>query len=334
MKKLFALLLLIGGAYFTWAWAEQQAQQIAQQPLQLTQADEIIAIEQGSNARQLLKQFVTQGWISDHGLLRYYFRFFPEQALLQAGHYRLHNGMSLRDALMRIVGGEIVQQEVRFIEGWTFRDVRRALAQAPLLQHKLSSLSDTEVMNALGVDVAHPEGQFFPASYRYTEKVSDLDVLKIAHQRLQDELQAVWSSRLQSLPYQTPYDALIMASLVEKETGYAPDRPQIAGVFVRRLDKRMRLQTDPAVIYGLGEKFDGNLRKIDLQTDSPYNTYTRAGLPPTPIALVGRDALKAAVQPAGGDSLYFVARGDGSSVFSSTLEQHNIAVRRYQLKRK
>ncbi len=335
MKKwLFSFLLIAVAGYTGWLKVQNELNVMAQQPLQLQQDRVIFAVAPGTSGRQLLNQFIAKRWLTDHPLLRFYFRFYPQYAAIQAGHYELQNGMILTDVLQRIVSGEIAQQEVRFIEGWTFRDVRRALAQAPLLKQRMPTMSDAQIMQALGAEGEHPEGQFFPASYRYTEKISDLDVLKLARQRMQAELQSVWSLRVGGLPYRSPYEVLIMASIVEKETGYAPERPQIAGVFIRRLDKRMRLQTDPAVIYGLGAQFDGNLRKIDLQNDTPYNTYTRAGLPPTPIALPGKEALMASVQPAPGDSLYFVARGDGGSVFASTLEQHNANVRRYQLKRK
>ncbi len=335
MKKLFLfLIVVVTAAFLAWQWAWQQAQQLSAQPLQLNSDATVISVESGSNGRQLLREWTSKGWLTDHVLLRHYFRFFPEQAAVQAGHYSVENGMRLHDLLDRIVRGDIVQNEVRFIEGWTFRDVRRALSQAPLLKQKMPSMSDAEIMRALGAEDRYPEGQFFPASYRYTEKIADLDVLRLAYDRMQQELTQAWAQRTAALPYQSPYEALIMASLVEKETGQASDRSKIAGVFVRRLAKRMRLQTDPSVIYGLGESFDGNLRKIDLLNDTPYNTYTRSGLPPTPIALPGKDALMAAVQPAPGDALYFVARGDGSSEFSATLDAHNAAVRRYQLKRK
>jgi UPF0755 protein len=334
MKKfLFLIIVLFAAAVLSWQWFLQQMQGLADQPLSIAEDDVVLTVNSGTNGHQLLREFQGRGWLESDPLLRFYFRIYPEQAALRAGHYRIEPTMSLRAALQRIVDGDIVQYDVRFIEGWRFRDIRRALSNAPLLKQRLPAMSDQEVMQALGANIASAEGQFFPASYRYTEQVSDLDLLKLAYERMQQELNAAWENRVDNLPYESPYQALIMASLVEKETGQASDRAQIAGVFVRRLQKRMRLQTDPSVIYGLGETFDGNLRKIDLQTDTPYNTYTRGGLPPSPIAMPGKDALLAATQPASGETLYFVARGDGSSEFSVTLDQHNAAVRRYQLKR-
>jgi len=230
----------------------------------------------------------------------------------------------------KIERGEVSQALVQFIEGRNWREVRAILAAQPLLKNDSADMSDAELMQAIGAEESHPEGLLFPDTYFYVPHTSDLDVLRRAYRLQHDKLLAAWEVRAPGLPYRTPYEALIMASIVEKETGAAFERPKIAGVFLNRLRLGMRLQTDPTVIYGLGERFDGNLRKADLQRDTPYNTYTRAGLPPTPIAMPSEAAIQAALNPAKTDALYFVARGDGTHIFSSNLEAHNRAVNRYQ----
>jgi len=226
--------------------------------------------------------------------------------------------------------GEVSQAIIQFIEGKNSREVRAMLAEQPLLKNDSAAMSDAEIMHAIGAAESYPEGLLFPDTYFYAPHTSDLDLLRRAYRLQRDKLQAAWEMRVPGLPYRTPYEALIMASIVEKETGAAFERPQIAGVFLNRLRLGMRLQTDPTVIYGLGERFDGNLRKVDLQTDTPYNTYTRAGLPPTPIAMPSEASILAALHPAKTDALYFVSRKNGTHVFSSTLEAHNRAVNRYQ----
>jgi UPF0755 protein len=219
---------------------------------------------------------------------------------------------------------------VQFIEGWNWREVRAVLAAQPLLKDDSAGMSNAELMQAIGAEESHLEGLLFPDTYFYAPHTSDIQVLRRAYRLQQEKLMAAWETRAPGLPYRTPYEALIMASIVEKETGAAFERPQIAGVFVNRMRLGMRLQTDPTVIYGLGERFDGNLRKADLQRDTPYNTYTRRGLPPTPIAMPSEAAIRAALNPATTDALYFCARGDGTHVFSSNLAAHNRAVNRYQ----
>ena len=228
----------------------------------------------------------------------------------------------------------MVQYSLTLVEGWTFRQVRAALAGQERLEHTLSGLDDAAVMQRLGLDGQHPEGRFFPDTYRYVRGMRDIDLLRQAHERLSSVLDEEWSRRAADLPYASPYQALIMASLVEKETGVAQERGEIAGLFIRRLHEGMLLQTDPAVIYGLGERYAGNLTRAHLREPTPYNTYLNPGLPPTPIAMVGREALHAALHPAAGDSLYFVARGDGTHVFTRSLDEHNRAVREFQLKRR
>ena len=249
---------------------------------------------------------------------------------LKVGVYRLDRPLTPLELYAKIERGEVAQAVVQFIEGKTLRDVRQVLAAQPLLKNDSAQLSDAELARAIGAEFDHAEGLLFPDTYFYAPHTSDIDLLKRAYRTQQQKLMAAWETRAPGLPYRTPYEALIMASIIEKETGAAFERPQIAGVFVNRMRRGMRLQTDPTVIYGLGERFDGNLRKVDLQRDTPYNTYTRHGLPPTPIAMPGEAAIQAALNPAKTDALYFCARGDGTHVFSSTLEAHNRAVNRYQ----
>ncbi|MDR3353325.1 MAG: endolytic transglycosylase MltG [Zoogloeaceae bacterium] len=249
---------------------------------------------------------------------------------LKAGTYRLEPGTSLSGLVRLLASGKALQVEVRLIEGWTFRAWRRTLDAHPGLEHVTAPLSEAELMARLGLTGVAPEGLFFPDTYRVDKYSSDLELLERAAQAMQTHLEREWDRREANLPYQNAYEALILASIVEKETGLAADRSRVAGVFVNRLRLGMRLQTDPTVIYGLGTRFDGNLRKADLLADTPYNTYTRMGLPPTPIAMPGLDSLRAALHPAQTGALYFVARGDGSSQFSATLEEHNQAVQQYQ----
>jgi UPF0755 protein len=250
---------------------------------------------------------------------------------IQAGEYRLVPGTTPATLLDQLVAGDVILHALTLPEGWTFRQALAAIQAAPAVRAELGGLADAEVLERLGTQEKHPEGLFFPDTYRFPRGTTDLALLRQARARLERELRDAWADRAANLPLESPYDALILASLVEKETAAPDERPLIAGVFVNRLRKGMRLQTDPSVIYGLGEKFDGNLRRRDLVTDTPYNTYTRAGLPPTPIALVGREALRAAAQPAKTDALYFVATGlgDGRHYFAATLVAHNENVSRH-----
>ena len=259
----------------------------------------------------------------------YYARIF-EPAPIKTGEYRLPENASPLDILHQLQAGEVVVYPVTFVEGWTFNTMLEVLGNLQNIEHQLKGLAGDEVIAALGLTIGHPEGWFFPDTYYYVSGDTDAQILLRAHERMQHILELEWRARAVGLPYETAYDALIMASIVEKETGVPHERDEIAGVFVRRLQKRMRLQTDPTVIYGLGSDYDGNLRRADLFRATPYNTYTQAGLPPTPIAMPGREAIHAALHPKDGDALYFVARGDGSHYFSATLEEHINAVRRYQ----
>lgn len=249
---------------------------------------------------------------------------------IKAGSYALEQAATPLQLLRKITQGDTVLGKLALIEGWTFQDMRRSVAANPALRHDTVKMSDAELLQAVGVQEAHPEGLFFPDTYFFDKGSSELALYKRAYHAMQENLKASWAARRPGLPYRTPYEVLIMASIIEKETGAAEERPLIAAVFLNRLRIGMRLQTDPTVIYGLGARFDGNLRRDDLLADTPYNTYTRGGLPPTPIALPGLAAIQAALHPETSKALYFVAKGSGRHVFSETLDAHNRAVNRYQ----
>lgn len=253
---------------------------------------------------------------------------------IKAGSYEVGPGETAWQLLEKLTAGDVTQSEIVIVEGKTFREMRARLDAHPDLRHDTRGLSDNEILLRIGAQETHPEGRFFPDTYLFAKQSSDLAIYRRAYQAMQRRLAAAWENRDPTMPYRDMDEVLIMASIVEKETGATADRGKVASVFINRLRKGMPLQTDPTVIYGLGDKFDGNLRKIDLQTDTPYNTYTRGGLPPTPIALPGLASIEAALHPPKTDYYYFVARGDGTSVFSRTLEEHNRAVSKYQLGRK
>lgn len=250
---------------------------------------------------------------------------------IKHGNYQLEKPSSILELLEMVSKGRVAQSELTVIEGWTFRQFRAVLNASPALRHDSTALTDAEILQRIGAQEKHPEGLFFPDTYNFASGSSDLDILKRSYQTMQKRLQQSWEGRDKDLPFATPYEALILASIVEKETGKAGDRDMISAVFINRLRKGMRLQTDPTVIYGIGEQYDGNIRKRDLLKDTEYNTYTRDGLTPTPIALPGWESIQAVMHPAASPALYFVARGDGSSQFSNTLIEHNNAVNRYQI---
>jgi UPF0755 protein len=252
---------------------------------------------------------------------------------VKAGSYELTRALTPLDLLARITRGDVTQAEVRLIEGWTFAQFRAALDASPDLRHETTGLSDGDILAKIQATEPHPEGLFFPDTYLFAKGSSDVAVLRRAYRSMKQALNTAWEGRDQSVPLHTPYEALILASIIEKETGRESERDQIGGVLSNRLRIGMRLQVDPTVIYGLGSSFDGNLKKIHLLEDGPYNTYTRAGLPPTPIAMPGRASLRSALHPAKTDALYYVSKGDGSSHFSRSLNEHNRAVTKYQLRR-
>ncbi len=253
---------------------------------------------------------------------------------LHAGEYALEAGLTPRGLLRKMAAGEVIQHRFTIVDGWTFAQLRAALSQDNGLAQTLADLSDSDIMRRLGDADTPPEGEFLPETYSYIKGMSDLDILRRAHEAMRKTLDKFWAERAPQTPLTSAYQALILASIVEKETARADERPRIAGVFLSRLKLGMKLQTDPSVIYGLGASYDGNLHRRDLDTDTPFNTYTRSGLPPTPIALPGKAALEAVAHPAATDALYFVARGDGGHEFSATLEAHNRAVAKYQLHRR
>lgn len=294
-------------------------------------AGQVLEVPSGSGFSQITVRLQKQGIISQTLYWKIYARLTGKAKRVQAGEYQLTSGISAQQLLEKMVSGEVIRHQVTLVEGWTFKQFLAALAAEEKLQHELTGLSSKQVMAKLGKDDEYPEGRFFPDSYQFTRGASDLDILQRAYQRLASILDEEWQQREEGLPYKSAYEALVMASIIEKETGQAVERPEIAGVFVRRLLKGMRLQTDPTVIYGLGDRYKGNIKRKHLIQSTPYNTYVIKGLPPTPIAMVGREAIHAALHPKAGKSLYFVARGDGSHFFSDTLEQHNKAVRRYQI---
>ncbi len=330
------LLLLEGGvllAAILVMFAAWQQHSALQQPLNLSE-ERLLEVPVGATPGGVLNRLQSEGVLHDAFWLRQYWRFNLANQPLHSGEYRLTPGLKVIDMLGLWRKGEVVQYSLTLVEGWSFRQVRAALAREARLEQNLDGLNDAEVMKRLGQPGLNPEGRFFPDTYRYVGGMSDLDLLKQAHARLETVLAEEWQERAEGLPYKEPYDALIMASIIEKETGVPEERSAIAGVFVRRLKIGMRLQTDPTVIFGMGERYNGKITRADLLDPTPYNTYAIDGMPPTPIALVGREAIHAALHPAAGKSLYFVARGDGSHVFSDTLKAHNRAVREYQLKRR
>jgi UPF0755 protein len=288
------------------------------------------SLKEGSSLKAAARQMQQAGVFSNDWAFVWLARILGKSTQIKAGDYQLESEISPLELLDMITQGQGVQNELSIIDGTTFAQLRNNLNANPTVRHDSLGLPEAEILQRIGAEEAQPEGLFYPATYYFSKGSSDLNLLKRAYQMMHKHLAESWQARAPGLPLETPYQALVLASIVEKETGKASDRAMIAGVFINRLRRNMLLQTDPTVIYGMGSKFDGNLRKRDLLADTPYNTYTRTGLPPTPIALPGPAALEAALHPAGTNALYFVARGDGSSEFSETLEQHNRAVNKYQ----
>lgn len=309
----------------------QSYQSFLETPLAIDGNDVFLSVESGASVQQIATDLESRKIIDSALYLQIYARLNGLASRIKTGEYELSEELTPKNLMERLVRGQVVQHSLTIVEGWSFRQMLSAVQQHPRLKITLDGLSDNEIMVKLGHPEQHPEGQFFPDTYHFPGGTSDLEFLQRAYDTMQQKLDEAWQQRDPNIPLTTPYQALILASIIEKETGQAGERHKIAGVFSRRLQKNMLLQTDPTVIYGLGDSFDGNLRRRDLKNDTPYNTYTRKGLPPTPIALPGAASLLAAVQPQSGKELYFVARGDGSHVFSNTLKEHNRAVRQYQL---
>ncbi|MFT7560347.1 MAG: UPF0755 protein [Flavobacteriales bacterium] len=313
-----------GSSFYAWHWLNAE--------VKITVEDKLFTVPSGSNLHRVADS------LQDLNLLRWpkvwlgYAKYFDTE-LIKAGEYQLNAHESPLSLLRRFQAGKVIQYSVALIEGYTLNQALAEIHARNNIQKKLSLPLDLSVDSIDGIDVAHLEGWIYPDTYNFSANDSDVSIISRAHSKMQKVLSEEWDSREKGLPYQNAYEALIMASIIEKETGAASERAQIAGVFVRRLQKKMRLQTDPTVIYGMGDLYDGNIRRADLKRPTAYNTYVIKGLPPTPIALPGRDAIHAALHPKKGDSLYFVARGDGTHVFSATIEEHNAAVRKFQKRR-
>jgi UPF0755 protein len=317
---LLAAVLALGSSAFWWL----------NEPLTLTNSPIDLAIEPGTSPRSVANGAVSAGLQTSPLMLFAWFRLSGQARQIKAGNYELETGVTPYELLAKLTRGEETVRSVTLVEGWTFKQVRASLSKAEQLNQDTKGFDDNLIMQKLGQGERHPEGRFYPDTYTYSKGSSDLEVLKRAMHAMDLHLAAAWEARSKNSPLKGPDELLTLASIVEKETGSASDREMIASVFINRLRIGMLLQTDPTVIYGLGDKFDGNLRRRDLLADTPWNTYTRAGLPPTPISMPGKAALMAAARPAESKALYFVARGDGSSQFSDSLDAHNRAVNTYQ----
>jgi len=290
-----------------------------------------VQVSSGEPLRAILLRLQQQGAVLHARQIGWYLRLHRLKPRVQAGQYEIPPHSSARAVLEQLEAGRVVLEQLTIVEGWNFLQLRRALDADASLAHTTHELSEAALMSALGHESQSAEGRFFPDTYRFAAGTSDRRILELAYERMQSELETAWNTRAQGLPLATPEEALILASIVEKETAREDERPKVAAVFVNRLARGMRLQSDPTVIYGLGERYDGTIHTRDLETDTPYNSYTRAGLPPTPIAMPGIASLQATLHPADTDALYFVAtgNGDGTHQFSATLEQHDVALRAY-----
>ena len=330
-----ALLLLLTGLGVAGWQLWQDYDRFREQPLAIGPDERVFEVERGDSFQDVLKNIRAAGIDAGHDLqwklLAWELRVITR---LQVGEYAMGHGITPVQLLRKLESGQVIQHRFTIVEGWSYRQLRDALLADDSIVQTLQEVDDAELMRRLGAPDVPPEGRFLPETYHFTKGVTDFDLLRRAYLALHAHLEQAWASRAPGLPLETPDQALVLASIIEKETGVAGERAQIAGVFVRRLQMGMRLQTDPTVIYGLGNAFDGNLTRVHLQSDTPFNTYMRSGLPPSPIALAGKAAIDAALHPADGDALYFVSRGDGSHVFSSSLQEHNRAVRRYQLRQR
>ncbi|WP_114767403.1 endolytic transglycosylase MltG [Vibrio rhodolitus] len=329
IKKITLLLVLVAamaaGAFF---YLTKQVEQFVTQPLQLTQ-EQIFTVKPGTSFQRVLAQLNEQKLITSSEVVKVIRHFHPELTQLRAGTYLITPQMNLTEALELFKTGKEHQFSITFVEGSRFSEWRTILENAPYLEHKTSEMSEEEIAKSLGLTHSKLEGLFLAETFNYTYGTSDLDILKRSADKLQSVLDEAWQNRQDKLPLKTPYDALILASIIEKETAVESERERVASVFVNRLNKRMRLQTDPTVIYGMGDNYDGNIRKKDLRTPTPYNTYVIFGLPPTPIAMAGEASIKAALNPEDSNYFYFVASGKGGHVFSKNLADHNRAVRAY-----
>jgi UPF0755 protein len=326
IKIIFLIGLLVAVSFSAWLY------HYAKTPLNLSPEAQEITIKPNSGLKSIANQLVEQHVISNALPFVMLGKVLRKEPYLQAGDYTLNKNVSPYQLLLSLNHGKATQGSITFIEGKTFKQMREKLAENDAVRTTIADLSDIEVMQVVGNGEKHTEGMFFPDTFYFDRNTADIVLLKRSYENMQSKLAAAWANRASGLPYKNSYEALIMASIVEKETGKASERPMIAGVFLNRLRIGMRLQTDPTVIYGIGDKYDGNIRKKDLETDTPYNTYTRGGLPPTPIAMPGLASIEAALHPEKTKALYFVGKGDGSHEFTNSLVEHNRAVAKYQLK--
>lgn len=330
LLRILILVLVICLAAGWWLWRDMQQQLHSPMPMD-TQAN--LVVNPGTSLRALSHELVERGWLDQAYYLRFYARWMKLGHRIKAGEYIVQPGITPVALLEKLVAGDVIRHSLTLIEGWNYRDAFLAVRAHERIDKTLDpDLVDDPagLMRALDLEQKHPEGQFYPDTYYFPNGTTDVEILQRAYHAMQETLAHEWQQRADNLPYENAYEALIMASIIEKETAVPEERSRIAGVFVRRLQKGMRLQTDPTVIYALGQNYDGNISHKDLKIDSPYNTYVVTGLPPTPIALPGRAAIHAALHPAAGEALYFVARGDGSHYFSDSLQEHNLAVAKYQ----
>lgn len=331
MGRLIGILILVISLGLGWFWLDYRT--FLETPMRLPQEGMVLDVQKGSNLRQLSRRLQRQGVLRDADLLYWHARWYKQADRIRAGEFLIPAGTTPPQLLKILTSGETISYRLTLIEGWNFRQVLKAVANDPILTQTLESGDNAEIMRQLDLPDVHPEGRFFPDTYVFPRGTTDVEFLNRAYQRMQLELEDAWSKRAGEIAVSTPEQALILASIIEKETGVPEEREHIAGVFSRRLKIGMKLQTDPTVIYGMGDRYQGNIRRRDLVQDTPYNTYVHKGLPPTPICMPGREAIDAALHPAPGKALYFVSNGDGSHVFSETLKEHNAAVRKYQLKR-
>ena len=330
-QRLFRSLgFLIIVAGFAVGWLVIDLRQFIHSPMNVPH-DDVLVVQSGSTIKSVAALLRERSYVDRPVYFSWYARWDGRAAKIQAGEYRLSPGLTPAQLLDKLVNGEVVQYSLTVVEGWTFAQMVAAVAAQDKLTHTLKGVAPGEIMKRIGYPGVHPEGRFHPDTYYFPEGTTDVEFFQRAYASMERVLSEAWANRAPNLPFKTPYEALILASIVEKETGVPAERAQIAGAFVRRLKRGMRLQTDPTVIYGLGERFDGNLRKADLLRDTPYNTYIRKGLPPTPIALPGQASILATLHPDASQNLFFVARGDGTHHFSATLAEHTAAVRKYQV---
>ena len=327
--KLIAVTLLTGALGLGWLWMDYR--NYMDSSLNVPQEGLVYELKPGMNLTRLVKRLAKQGIIEKPHYILWSARWNKKSHHIAIGEYKITRNETAKQFLDNLLRGKVIQYALTIVEGWSFKQLIDAVNHNLNLKHELPNKNYNEIMKMLGYEGQHPEGRFLPDTYHFPKGLTDVEFLKRAYKAMEALLAAEWDKRDVGLAINMPYETLILASIVEKETGLASEREAIAGVFMRRLQKNMRLQTDPTVIYGMGESYKGNIRRSDLQRDTPYNTYRRHGLPPTPIAMPGRDAIHATLHPKQGDELYFVSRGDGSHYFSSTLEEHNQAVIKYQL---